>query len=96
MYGCSRSRVCDCTRRYDFSVGHGLVFPLKFLGVRVAAVYYIRRGQKKMLTLPINMRENTFVTILPFYPEVGTLMSSEHKVISASFFSRIIRTIVYL
>jgi hypothetical protein len=47
MYGCSRSRVCDCTRRYDFSVDHGLVFPLKFLGVRVAAVYYIRRGQKK-------------------------------------------------
>jgi hypothetical protein len=87
----SIERFCDCTRRYDFSaecvLGRPRTFVLfTFLGVKaVAAVYYIR--SKKNADVAFKYEEKyTCNYFALFYPEVGTLMSSEHKVIPASFF----------
>jgi hypothetical protein len=92
MHGCSRSRDFVIVRedmisvRNAFLVDHGLLFSLTFLGVKaVAAVYYIRA--KKNADVAFKYEEKyTCNYFALFYPEVGTLMSSEHKVIPASFF----------
>jgi hypothetical protein len=87
----SIERFCDCTRRYDFSAECVLGRPRTFVFFNVSgreggSCRLLYQGKKNADVAFKYEEKYTCNYFALFYPEVGTLMSSEHKVIPASFF----------